>query len=310
MSSKIALVFPGQGSQSVGMLAELAAEFSSVRETFSEASSILGYDLWQIAQTGPEEKLNQTEYAQPILLTADLAVWRAFLAAGGNKPSFLAGHSLGEYAALVAAESLSFADALRLTQKRAQLMQAAVPLGKGAMLVVVGLEDDKILQICAEAAQGEVLSPANYNSPQQIVLAGVNTAVARAAALAQKANAKLVKILAVSVPSHCALMRGAAEALALELEKIELKEPQIAVIHNADVKSYQEPVQIRDVLVRQLYSPVRWIETIELFVKENCTAIIECGPGKVLTGLNKRIAPQVLVTSLHMPEALRAGLMN
>jgi len=299
---KIAFVFPGQGSQSMGMLSELASSYPIIRETFDFAGKILGYNLWELAQHGPEEQLNQTEYAQPILLTAGFAVWQAWQKQGMASPDFFAGHSLGEYTALVCAESIDFADALKLVRKRGQIMQAAVPVGKGAMVAVVGLTEDKVLEICAAAKQNEILSAANYNSIGQVVLAGDIEACKRVVALAQAAGAKLVKLLPVSVPSHCELMRSASEFLEAELNNIDILTPKIPVLHNADVLSYADPKSIRSALVKQLYSPVRWVEIIQFLAKNGIEAIFECGPGKVLTGLNKRIVNNVAVNSLQSPD--------
>lgn len=292
-SSNTAFVFPGQGSQSLGMLSELAAVYPIIHKTYEEASAVLGYDLWRLCQAGPEEKLNHTEYAQPILLAGGVAVWRAWLQQGGKKPTFLAGHSLGEYAALVCAEAIDFADALKLVAERGRLMQEAVPIGKGAMAAIVGLSDEKVLAVCNEAAQDQVLTPANYNSIGQTVLAGEVEAVERAIILAKNAGAKIAKLLPVSVPSHCELMRLAALRLAEKLQNVKINSPKIPIVHNADVNLHAKPEEIRSVLVQQLYSPVRWVETITVLAEKGMTAIIECGPGKVLTGLNKRIVSGV-----------------
>ncbi|OGT06695.1 MAG: [acyl-carrier-protein] S-malonyltransferase [Gammaproteobacteria bacterium GWE2_37_16] len=288
-SSNTAFAFPGQGSQSLGMLAELSTAYPIIYATYDEASTVLGYDLWRLCQEGPEEKLNRTEFSQPILLAGGVAVWRAWLQQGGKKPAFLAGHSLGEYAALVCAEAFAFSDALKLVAERGRLMQEAVPVGKGAMIAIVGLSDEKILAICSDAAQGQILTPANYNSIGQTVLAGEVEAATRAVVLAKNAGAKIAKLLPVSVPSHCELMRSAAEKMAETLQDIKINSPKIPVIHNVDVAVHTEPEEIRLVLVQQLYSPVRWVETITVLAEKGMTAIIECGPGKVLTGLNRRI---------------------
>jgi len=304
---KLAFVFPGQGSQSQNMLSELAAEFSIIQQTFAEASSVLNYDLWEIVKTGGE-KLEQTEYVQPLLLTADIAVWRLWLEQNGKKPQFLAGHSLGEYAALVAATALDFADGLRLVAERGRLMQITVPQGHGAMLAIVGLNNEQILTLCDQARENQVLAVANYNSPQQIVLAGAKEACERALHLAEKQGAKLAKLLAVSVPSHCELMRPAALRLQECLTKITIHLPQIPIIHNADVVFYNDVDQIRDALVRQLFSPVCGVETILFMEQQGVTRILECGPGKVLTGLNKRIAKNITVGFLGLPTELKEQL--
>lgn len=308
MTQKISFVFPGQGSQSVGMLRELSNNFPLIKDIYGIASEALHYDLWSIADEGPEEILNQTEYAQPSLLAAEFAIWNVWLKETGAVPSFLAGHSLGEYTALVCAGALDFVDALKLVSDRARFMQEASPVGKGAMVAIVGLPDEKINEICKNAALDEILSIANYNSIGQVVLAGENESINRAAKLASDSGAKLVKILSVSVPSHCLLMKDAAAKLTSRLNDVVINEPNIPVINNVDVASYQTPEKIRDALVRQLYSPVRWVETVLLFVQNGVDVIIECGPGKVLTGLNKRIAQNVETMSLGvLPAFLKAA---
>lgn len=304
MNSKLAMVFPGQGSQSVGMLKSLAAEFTQIQTTFAEASQILGYDLWDLAQNGPEEKLNQTEFTQPILLAAGVAVWRIWQEKNNLSPIFLAGHSLGEYTALVCAGSLLFSDALQLVRDRGRFMQDSYH-GESAMVAIVGLDDDTVRKICSEAQQGEVLVPANYNSIGQVVLAGQLSAAERAAELAKNTGAKITKILPVSVPSHCMLMKPASDQLAKRLEQIVINAPKIPVIHNVDVACYEESNKIRDALVRQLYSPVRWVETVQFMVKNEVSSILECGPGKVLTGLNKRISKEIAADFIGEPEKIK-----
>jgi [acyl-carrier-protein] S-malonyltransferase len=290
---KIAVVFPGQGSQSLGMLSTLAAN-PLIQQTFAEASEVLGYDVWRLTQQGPEEKLNQTEYTQPALLTASFAVWRCWRAQQQVTPVFLAGHSLGEYSALVAAQALSFADALHLVANRGRYMQDAVAPGAGAMAAIVGLDDSQIIELCDKSRQQhEVLSPANFNSIGQTVIAGHSAAVDRAVNLAQALGAKIAKRIPVSVPSHCSLMQPAAQRLSHDLEQTVIKAPLIPVIHNYDVAQHPEPIAIRQALIQQLISPVRWVETIQALEKTGVTAIMECGPGKVLTGLNKRITQTV-----------------
>ncbi|MGL4475654.1 MAG: ACP S-malonyltransferase [Shewanella sp.] len=284
-----AFVFPGQGSQSVGMLAELASQHPIVEQTFAEASSVLGYDLWQLVQDGPAEALNQTDKTQPALLTASVAIWRVYVASGKPMPSLLAGHSLGEYSALVCAGVMAFTDAVKLVELRGQFMQQAVPAGTGAMYAIIGLDNDSIANACNEAADGEVVSPVNYNSPGQVVIAGEKAAVECAAVACKAAGAKMTVALPVSVPSHCALMKGAAEQLAVTLEDIQFSAPTIAVINNVDVAIEQDSAAIKDALVRQLYCPVRWTETVELMASQGVEQLFECGPGKVLTGLAKRI---------------------
>jgi len=292
MSTSFAMLFPGQGSQSVGMLSDLAAKHALVQETFSEASDVLDDDLWELAQSGPEEKLNQTEFTQPALLAADIATWRCWQAVGGGQPAFVAGHSLGEYAALVCADALSFADAIALVAARGKFMQAAVPEGTGAMAAILGLEDQAVEAVCVQALEVGVVSPANYNSVGQVVIAGEVAAVEKAMQLAKEAGA-IAKKIPVSVPSHCALMQPAADQMAEKLRAIEIKQPIIKVIQNADVKSFESPGAIRDALTRQLIAPVRWVETIQFMQQEGITQFFECGPGKVLAGLNKRISKEI-----------------
>ena len=291
---KYAMVFPGQGSQSVGMLKELAINYSQVQETFSEASEVLGYDLWNLTQSGPEEKLNQTEFTQPALLASGVAVWRVWKNKNDVNPIFLAGHSLGEYTALVCAEAIDFIEAVKIVRDRGRFMQDAYH-GQSAMVAIVGLDNDAIKKVCNEAAQNDVLVAANYNSIGQTVLAGELEAAKHAVLLAKSLGAKIAKILPVSVPSHCALMKPAAIKLASLLEQTIINSPKIPVIQNADVVCNDDPQKIRDALVRQLYSPVRWVETIQFMVNNGVRCVLECGPGKVLTGLNKRISSEIAV---------------
>lgn len=289
MSDKTAFVFPGQGSQSVGMLAELGEAYSQVRETFEEASQALGDDLWNLTQQGPAEALNRTDRTQPAMLAAGVAVWRVWQARGGAEPAYMAGHSLGEYTALVCADVLDFTDAIRLVAERGRFMQEAVPEGKGAMAAVLGLEDDVIRQVCAEAAQGAVVEAVNFNAPGQVVVAGDRDAVDRACEAAKAAGAKRALPLPVSVPSHCALMRPASERLAQALADVAIQAPRIPVVHNVDVSLAAEPDAIRSRLVQQLYSPVRWVETVQWLARQGVGRLVEAGPGKVLAGLTKRI---------------------
>ena len=282
----LAFVFPGQGSQSEGMLSALAADFGEVEETFREASEVLGYDLWDIVQNGPAEKLNSTDITQPAMLAAGVAVWRVWQTKAGAQPTVLAGHSLGEYTALVCAGSLAFTDAIKLVAERGRLMQQAVPAGTGAMAAVLGLDDDAVRQACRDAADGEVLEAVNFNSPGQVVVAGHKAAVERVVDLAKERGAKRALVLPVSVPSHCALMKPAADQLATVLQDVAIQAPTIPVINNADVASPNKPDAIRDALVRQLYSPVRWVETIQKMAGDGVDHLVECGPGKVLAGLN------------------------
>ena len=287
--SKFAIVFPGQGSQSVGMLAELAEQFPIVQETFAEASEALGYDLWALVQNGPAESLNETYRTQPALLTSSVAIWRVWQQQGGAQPEVLAGHSLGEYSALVCAGVISFKDAVKLVELRGQLMQKAVPAGVGAMSAIIGLDNESIAKACVEAAEGQVVSPVNFNSPGQVVIAGNKEAVERANILCKAAGAKRALPLPVSVPSHCQLMKPAADELAIALESITFNTPILPVINNADVETEVDPEAIKFALVKQLYNPVRWTETVERMAEEGISLLIEMGPGKVLTGLTKRI---------------------
>lgn len=293
-----ALVFPGQGSQSVGMMAAYG-DSPVIRNTFAEASDALGEDLWQMVSEGPAERLALTVNTQPLMLTAGVAAYRAWLAAGGPRPGLVAGHSLGEYSALVAAGALTFADAVPLVRFRAQAMQEAVPAGEGAMAALLGLEADAVREACSEAAQGEVVEAANLNAPGQIVIAGARAAVERAIEAAKARGAKRAMLLPVSAPFHCALMRPAAERLAERLATIDVSMPSIAVLNNVDVASYSEPAQIRDALVRQAFSPVRWIESVQAMAARGMTHVIECGPGKVLAGMTRRIAKEVEGGSAH-----------
>ena len=289
--NKLAFFFPGQGSQSVGMMAGFG-DSAIIKDTFIEASDILGIDFWSMA-TETNEKINETTHTQPIMLIAGVATWRTWLALSNNKPAMLAGHSLGEYTALVASGALSFNDALPLVRYRAEVMQAAVPAGVGAMAAILGLDDDVVLAVCAEAAENEVLEAVNFNSPGQVVIAGNKAAVERGMALAKEKGAKRALPLPVSVPSHCALMKPAAERLAEYLKNVTINTPNIPVLHNADVASYNDTDKIKDALIRQLYSPVRWVETVQTIHAQGITQAAECGPGKVLAGLTKRIVAEL-----------------
>ncbi|MGL6123137.1 MAG: ACP S-malonyltransferase, partial [Shewanella sp.] len=278
----VAFVFPGQGSQTLGMLAELADSHAIVGQTFAEASDVLGYDLWALVQQGPVESLNETDKTQPALLAASVAIWRTYVASGNPMPAILAGHSLGEYSALVCAGVMDFKDAIKLVELRGQLMQQAVPAGTGAMYAIIGLDNESIANACTEAAKGDVVSPVNFNSPGQVVIAGQKDAVERAAAACKAAGAKMAVALPVSVPSHCALMKPAADKLAVALNDIQFHTPTMTVINNVDVASPNSADDIKDALVRQLYCPVRWSETVELMAQKGITQLVECGPGKVL----------------------------
>lgn len=301
-----AYVFPGQGSQIVGMLAEIAGEYPVVEQTFAAASDVLGYDLWALVQNGPAEQLNETQRTQPALLTASVALYRVLEQAGVAAPEWMAGHSLGEYSALVCAGALDFKDAVKLVAQRGEFMQAAVPAGVGAMSAIIGLDDELVEKACAQAAENEVVAAVNYNSPGQVVIAGNKAAVARAAEACLAAGAKRALPLPVSVPSHCQLMQPAAEQLAVELGKLTFNTPQVPVVNNVDVQAPREADQIRDALVRQLYSPVRWTETIRYLVAQGVTEIYEIGPGKVLTGLNKRIDKAVTGDAVNTIDAVAA----
>lgn len=305
--SKFAIVFPGQGSQAVGMLAELGEQYDVVKQTFAEASDALGYDLWALVQNGPAEDLNETFRTQPALLASSVAIWRVWQELGLEQPANLAGHSLGEYSAFVCAGVIDFKEAIKLVELRGKLMQEAVPAGTGAMYAIIGLADDAIAKACEDAAQGEVVSPVNFNSPGQVVIAGSKDAVERAGALCKEAGAKRALPLPVSVPSHCALMKPAAEKLAVALESIEFNSPQLPVINNVDVVAETDPAKIKDALVRQLHSPVRWTETVELMHEQGVEQLLELGPGKVLTGLTKRIVKTLTAAAVNDVASLDAA---
>jgi [acyl-carrier-protein] S-malonyltransferase len=304
---KIAVVFPGQGSQSVGMMNGFT-DLPAVERTFREASAILGEDLWSLCANGPAEALNRTVVTQPLMLTAGVACWRAWQAQGGPMPAYFAGHSLGEYTALVAAGALAFEDALPLVRLRAQAMQAAVPEGTGGIAAIVGLDDAGIAQVCAEAAQGEVLEPANLNSPGQVVIAGHRGAVERGMAVAKAHGARIAKMLPMSAPSHCSLMRPAAVQLRDRLATVAIAAPAVPVIQNADVAAFADPDRIRAALVEQLCRPVRWVETVRHLQAQGVTRIIECAPGKVLAGLVKRTAEGVEALAITDSAALAAAI--
>ncbi|MCC8457560.1 ACP S-malonyltransferase [Photorhabdus aegyptia] len=308
--SEFAMVFPGQGSQDLGMLADLATAFPVVEQTFAEASDVLGYDLWALVQQGPEEELNKTWQTQPALLAASVAIWRVWQEKGGKAPSLMAGHSLGEYSALVCAGVIDFKQAIRLVELRGKLMQEAVPEGVGAMYVIIGLDNESIDRACKEAAQGQIVSPVNFNSPGQVVIAGEKEAVERAGDACKAAGAKRALPLAVSVPSHCALMKPAADKLAVVLEGIEFSHPQFPVVNNVDVKIEQSAEAIRDALVRQLYNPVRWTETVEFIAGQGVGRLLEVGPGRVLTGLTKRIVNTLSAAAVNDTASLVTALEN
>lgn len=306
--SEFAMVFPGQGSQSVGMLADLAAHYPVVESTFAEASDALGYDLWQLVQNGPAEELNKTWQTQPALLAASVAIFRVWQQQNGKAPAMMAGHSLGEYSALVCAGVLDFKQAISLVELRGKLMQEAVPEGTGAMYAIIGLDNESIAKACEESAQGQVVSPVNFNSPGQVVIAGNKEAVERAGAACKAAGAKRALPLPVSVPSHCALMKPAADKLAVALQNITFSAPAFPVINNVDVKAETAPDAIRDALVRQLYSPVRWTGAVEFMAAQGIGHLLEVGPGKVLTGLAKRIVDTLTAEAINDTASLSAAL--
>jgi len=303
--SQTAIVFPGQGSQSLGMLADLAAKFPVIEQTFAQASQVLGYDLWAIVQEGPSEQLNRTDCTQPALLAASVSLWHVWHEQGGTTPAYLAGHSLGEYSALVCGGAIAFEDAIKLVELRGQYMLEVVPQGVGSMAAIIGLDDDAITKACQDGSQDQVVAPVNYNSPGQVVIAGHKEAVDRASVLCKEAGAKRALPLAVSVPSHCSLMLPAAEKLAAQLDSITINTPTIPVINNVDVALSTDAEQIKDALKRQLFSPVRWTETVQFLAAQGITKQVEIGPGKVLSGLAKRIDKTVVgvattdVTSLE-----------
>lgn len=306
----LAFVFPGQGSQSVGMLAALGAAEPVVLETFAEASDVLGYDLWALCQQGPEADLGITERTQPAMLAAGVATWRVWKRRGGRQPVAMAGHSLGEYSALVCSGSIDFRTAVALVRYRGQLMQAAVPVGQGAMAAILGLEDGDLEAACREAAQGEVVEPVNFNSPGQVVIAGHATAVNRAIESAKARGAKRAVLLPVSVPSHSSLMVGAAEKLALRLAEVDVRMPDVPDVYTVDVRKHASPDGIRTALKEQLFKPVRWADTVKAMLATGVTTIVECGPGKVLTSLNRRIErrPDLKMLALEDPASIDAAL--
>ena len=303
--TQFAITFPGQGSQSVGMLAEMAVEYPVVKATFDEASKVLGYDLFELVMNGPAEELNKTWRTQPALLTSSVALWRVWQQLGGKTPSVMAGHSLGEYSALVCAGALEFTDAVKLVELRGLAMQDAVPAGVGAMSAIIGLENDVIAENCAKAAQDQVVAPVNFNSPGQVVIAGHKEAVERANVLMKESGAKRALPLPVSVPSHCALMKPAAEKLAAALADITVSAPVIPVINNVDVVAESEPAQIKEALVRQLFSPVRWTDTVASMAESGVELALEMGPGKVLSGLAKRIDKRVEGVAANDPASVQ-----
>ena len=305
-----AFVFPGQGSQSQGMQADLAAEFPVVADTWREAGEVLGLDLWSLVQDGPADELSRTTITQPAMLAAGVAAWRAWQAAGGATPGVVAGHSLGEYSALVAAGAMSFADAMTVVKRRSELMQAAVPEGVGAMAAILGLDDDATIAVCAEAAGDEVVEAVNFNAPGQVVIAGHATAVERAIEGAKAAGAKRAMLLPVSVPAHSALMREAGIELATTLSSVTIEAPAIATIAASDGTPYTDGENIRERLSRQVYSPVQWVTTVQSMLGTGASRIVESGPGKVLAGLQRRIDRSVPVATLDSVDGLKAALAD
>ncbi|MEQ1559212.1 MAG: ACP S-malonyltransferase [Methyloglobulus sp.] len=301
----LAFVFPGQGSQSFGMLAQLAADYAEIKQTFDRASFVLGRDLWALVSNGSEEELNQTQNTQPIMLAAGVAVWQVWCKLNPARPAWMAGHSLGEYTALVCSGALFFEDAVKLVAARAQFMQEAVPVGIGAMAAILGLEDDKVVEICAAVAETEIVSAVNFNAPGQVVIAGHAAAVARATDAAKAAGAKRAIILPVSVPSHCLLMETAAEKLEGCLQDIAIATPKMKLVHNVDVEMHTAPEVIKNALKEQLFKPVRWVETIQSMANKGVNCFVECGPGKVLVGLDKRIAKDAEHLAIHDSESLQ-----
>lgn len=303
-----AFIFPGQGSQSIGMMNSLAESNPLIQDTFSEASAILGYDLWALVTDGPAERLNSTDITQPAMLTAGVATWRAWQAGGGTNPSMMAGHSLGEYTALVCAGAMNFSDAVSLVADRASFMQAAVPAGEGAMAAILGLDDESVRTLCQDNAAGEVLEAVNYNAPGQVVVAGSTAAVGRLADNAKAAGAKRALILPVSVPSHCALMKPASERMAERLTKVAISACEISVIHNVNVQTASTADEIRDLLARQISEPVRWVETVNSMAQQDVNQLLECGPGKVLCGLTKRINRDISCIPLINNDSIATAL--
>ncbi|MDI4637656.1 MULTISPECIES: ACP S-malonyltransferase [Halomonadaceae] len=308
MTQSLALVFPGQGSQQVGMMRELAERYSVVRTTFEEASDALGYDLWHVVQEGPAENLDATACTQPALLTASVAIWRVWQELEGPRPGTMAGHSLGEYSAMVCAGVLPFAEGVRLVKLRGEAMQQAVPAGTGGMAAILGLDDGAVEQACREAAQGDVVAAVNYNAPGQVVIAGGKAAVERAITLCQQAGAKRALPLPVSVPSHCDLMRPAADRLSSAMNDIEMRPPRYTVVQNVDAQAHADVETLRTRLVEQLYQPVRWTSCIENMAGQGAEVFIECGPGKVLTGLGKRINRSIKGLAVNDPDSLESAL--
>jgi [acyl-carrier-protein] S-malonyltransferase len=308
MTNGLAFVFPGQGSQKVGMLADIAPVEAAVGQTFEEASDALGYDLWDLAQNGEQATLNLTENTQPLLLTASVAMWRVWQARGGAMPAYMAGHSLGEFSALVCAQSLPFPDAVKLVRARGQFMQTAVPVGEGAMAAVLGLEDEVIVELCSKGISAGIVEAVNFNAPGQVVIAGHVAAVQQAITLLKEAGAKRAMPLPVSAPFHTSLMQPAAEKLSAAIDAIAWRSPEIPVLHNVHGQAESDPAAIRALLVRQLYSPVKWVGCVNAMVAAGVTTVVECGPGRVLSGLNKRIHKPLKSLNIEDSASLDAAL--
>lgn len=303
-NNQLAFVFPGQGSQSVGMLVEMAESYPEIKDTFAQASEVLGLDLWALVTDGPAEELNQTHNTQPAMLVAGVALWKVWCAQSDVRPAYMAGHSLGEYTALVCSGVLDFADAIALVAARGRFMQEAVPAGVGAMAAVLGLTDEQVIQVCSDAAQGEVCSAVNFNSPGQVVIAGNSAAIDRAMVAAKDAGAKRALKLPVSVPSHCALMQPAAEKLYAKMQELTFAQPDVSLLHNVDVSEHKQAEEIRLVLKQQLFMPVRWVDTVNALTEQGVTTIVEMGPSKVLMGLNKRIVKTSNHFTVYNPDTL------
>ena len=304
----LAFVFPGQGSQSVGMLAQLAETYPVVKQTFAQASAVLGFDLWDLVANGPEADLNQTQNTQPAMLAAGVAVWRVWCENSSIRPAWMAGHSLGEYTALVCSGAMAFEDAIQLVAERGRLMQEAVPAGVGAMAAIIGLDDQKVIEACAEAATGQIVAAANFNAPGQVVIAGETAAVERAMEAMKTLGAKRALKLPVSVPSHCGLMEAASEQLNAVLMGLSLNQPDVKLVHNADVKTHPVADELRLALKQQLFQPVRWVECVKYMHEQGVSQFVEIGPGKVLLGLNKRIAADASHASIFDAESLNTVL--
>ena len=307
-TNNLALVFPGQGSQKIGMLADMAAQYPVVEQTFAEASSVLGYDLWDMLQNGAQEDINLTERTQPLLLTASVAIWRIWSEKGGAKPALMAGHSLGEWSALVCSGVVAFTDAVKLVQQRGKFMQAAVPAGEGAMAAIIGLDDDKITAACESSAQGQVVSAVNFNSPGQVVIAGHAEAVDRGIAACKEAGAKKAMPLPVSAPFHTSLMRPAADQLAEQIRATTFSAPEVLIVHNVNAKTESDPEKIKELMIEQIYNPVLWVDCVKALAEQGIEITVECGPGKTLSGMSKRIDRSLKGIATETPEALDKAL--